>query len=357
MGFLPAGGRERGQDMIPDSIRKLIKLAKAQKATDIHICAGAPVLFRVGRDLVPSTHRDVTPELSKQMAFEMMTSAQVEKFQQQLDYDLMIGDGEGRYRVNISQNDGFVGVVIRILPEHAKSLDELRVPPVVKKLATKTKGLILITGSTSQGKSSTMSGIIDQINTHQRKNIVTIEDPIETAHVNKKSIVRQREVGRDTKSFHTGLRAALRQDPDVIAIGEMRDYETIKVALIAAETGVLVLSTMHIISIDKMIERLLSYAPAEDLGHLRYMLAAALQVVIHQELIPDTEGGKVVACELMLATDAVKNVIRRRDGFMLRNIIHTGARYGMIAMNQSVTALLEKGLITPEVAESVMVNY
>ncbi|MCK4275598.1 MAG: Flp pilus assembly complex ATPase component TadA, partial [Phycisphaerae bacterium] len=257
--------------MIPDSIGKLIKLAKAQKATDIHICAGAPILFRVGRDLIPSTQRNVTPELSKQMAFEMLTPAQVEQFQQQLDYDLMIADDEGRYRVNISQNDGFVGVVIRILPEQAKSLDELRVPPAVKKLATNTKGLILITGSTSQGKSSTMSGIIDEINTHRRKNIVTIEDPIETAHVNKKSIVRQREVGRDTKSFHTGLRAALRQDPDVILVGEMRDLETTSAAITAAETGHLVLSTLHTQSAAQTIERIIDIYPAAQQNQIRTM--------------------------------------------------------------------------------------
>jgi len=332
-------------------------MAKQRKATDIHICAGAPVLFRVGRDLVPITQKDVTPELSKRMAYEMLAPAQIEQFEKQLEYDFMIGDEDGRYRVNVSYNDQFVGVVIRILPEHARSLDELRLPPVVKELARRTKGLILITGSTSQGKSSTMSGIIDEINTHFRRNIVTIEDPIETAQINNQSIVRQREVGRDTRSFYNGLRAALRQDPDVIGIGEMRDYETIKIALTAAETGVLVISTMHIISIDKMIERLLSYAPAEDQNHLRFMLAAAIQGVIHQELLPGTDGGKIVACEILLATDAVKNVIRRRDGFMLRNIIHTGGRHGMVTMNQSVTRLLEKGLITPDVAESVLANY
>jgi len=247
--------------------------------------------------------------------------------------------------------------VIRILPEEARSLDELRLPPVVKELAALTKGLILITGSTSQGKSATMSGIIHEINVHQRRHVITIEDPIENIHLNKRSIVRQREVGRDTKGFYSGLRAALRQDPDVIAVGEMRDYETIKIALTAAETGVLVLSTLHVISIDKMIERLLSYSPAEDQEHMRYLLSAALQAVIHQELLPALAGSKRVACEILIATDAVKNVMRRRDSFMLRNVIHTGARHGMITMKQSVEDLLQKGLIASEVAEAVMANY
>lgn len=343
--------------MVPSGVRKLIKLAKSKKATDVHICAGAPILFRVGKDLIPSTTGTVSPELSERMAFEMLTPAQIEYFRSNLDYDFMASDGEGRYRVNISLNDGMVGVVIRILPEEAKSIDELHLPPIVKTMAGYTKGLVLITGSTSQGKSSTMSGIINEINTHQRRHIITIEDPIETVHTNKMSIVRQREIGRDTQSFYNGLRAALRQDPDVIAIGEMRDYETIKIALIAAETGVLVLSTLHVLSVDKMIERLLSYAPADDQGHLRFMFAAALQGVIHQELLPAVDGGKRVGCEVLMATDAVKNVIRTRDGFMLRNIVHTGGRHGMVTMGQSVSELLNQKLITTEVAKSVLVNY
>jgi len=342
---------------MPLGITKLLKLAKAKNATDIHICAGAPILFRIGRDLIPSTHGKVTPELSEQLAFEMLTPDQIEQFKSLLDYDLMLADEGGRYRVNISLNGGVVGVVIRVLPEEAKSIDELKLPSIIKHLAGLTKGLVLITGSTSQGKTATMSGIINEINTNDRRHIITIEDPVETIHFSKKSIIRQREVGRDTKTFYSGLRAALRQDPDVIAIGEMRDYETIKIALIAAETGVLVLSTLHIISIDKLIERLLSYAPAEGQNHLRYMLAAALQAVIHQELIPTVDGGKRVGCEILIGTGGVRNVIRNRDSFMLRNIIHTSARDGMITMRQSVSELLEEKLITDEVAQGIMMNY
>lgn len=343
--------------MIPPPIKKLTDLAKERKATDIHICAGAPILFRIGRDLIPSSEGLVTPEVSERMAMSMLSEVQRHQFEEDMDYDLMIQDEQSRYRVNISANDGFIGIVIRILPEQAMSLAELRLPPSVKALTAQTKGLVLITGSTSQGKSATMAGMIDEINTNFRRHIVTIEDPIETLHLNKKSVVRQREVGRDTKSFHTGLRAALRQDPDVIAIGEMRDYESIRIALTAAETGVLVLSTLHIISVDKMIERLLSYAPSDDTGHLRYLLADALQGVIHQELLPATDGGKRVACEILIAVDAVRNVIRRGDAFMLRNIIDTGRKYGMVSMRQSITELLERKQISQEVAERVLVNY
>ncbi len=340
-----------------DHIRKLIAVARAKNATDVHIAAGAPLLFRIGKDLTPATDKPLTSEMTRKLAFQLLSEDQQELFRQRLDFDLMAADETGRYRVNISYNDGAVGAVIRILPEQPRSLDELQMPPVVRYLASLTKGLVLITGSTSQGKTTTMSAMINEINTNHGRHIITIEDPIETVHINHKSIVRQREVGRDTQSFATGLRAALRQDPDVIAIGEMRDYETIRIALTAAETGVLVMSTLHVISIDKVIERLLSYAPVEDEGHIRYLLAGALQGIVHQELLPSAEGGKRVALEVLIATDAAKNVIRNRGAFFLRNIIATGGKFGMISMMQSVETLLAEGAITPEVSSAVMANY
>ena len=343
--------------MIPKGIKRIITAAVSRKATDIHISAGAPVLIRVGRDLVPATEGVLTPEMSERMSMGLLNDAQKEEFIRRLDFDLMIADGDGRYRVNVLHSDGSIGAVIRILPEEPWRLESLGLPPAVEHLAAQTKGLVLITGSTSQGKTTTMSGIIDHINRRHKRHIVTIEDPIETVHRNKKSMVRQREVMRDTKDFHTGLRAALRQDPDVIGIGEMRDYETIRIAMTAAETGVLVISTLHIISIDKMIERLLSYVPAEDSGHVRYLLAGALQGVIHQELLPSVDGGKRVAAEVLVATDAVRNTIRRRDSFLLRNILATGSKRGMVTMQDSIRQLLAEGVITEKVAEGVVANY
>jgi twitching motility protein PilT len=338
-------------------IRQVIADARGKKATDVHVIAGAPLLFRIGKDLIPQTKTRLTGDQTRDLSFQLLSSNQQEIFRQRLDFDLMTSDESGRYRVNISYNDGAIGAVVRILPEEPKSLEELYMPPVVNYLAGQTKGLVLITGSTSQGKTTTMSGMINEINATRRKHIVTIEDPIETAHPNKQSIVRQREVGRDTQTFASGLRAALRQDPDVIAIGEMRDYETIRIALTAAETGVLVMSTLHVISIDKVIERLLSYAPVEDEGHLRYLLAGALQGIVHQELLPATGGGKRVALEVLIATDAAKNIIRNRGAFHLRNVIATGSKFGMISMEQSVNTLLAEGAISPEVAAAVMTNY
>jgi twitching motility protein PilT len=337
--------------------RQLLEHAKAQQATDIHICAGAPILFRVGGKLVPVTKEKLTAEQSREISLELLTDDQKTQLEQNLDYDLMLADESGRYRINIGYFDGEVGATIRILPTEPKTIRELYLPDVVRDLTHKTKGLVLITGSTSQGKTTTMASMIDEINTTSEKHIVTIEDPIEYVHTNKTGVVRQREVGRDTQSFNSGLRAALRQDPDVIAIGEMRDYETIRIALTAAETGVLVLSTLHVISIDKIIERLLSYAPATDEGQLRFLLAESLQGMIHQELLPTVDGGRRVACEILVVTSAARNIIRRKGGYFLRSIIETGKKHGMMTMLESVNSLLESGIITEGIAKSVSANY
>ncbi len=337
--------------------KQLLEHAKAQQATDIHICADAPILFRVGGKLVPITKEKLTSKQSQEISLDLLTEDQRKQFENNLDFDLMLAEGTGRYRINIGFFNGAVGSTIRILPTRPRTIDELILPDVVKDLTERTKGLVLITGSTSQGKTTTMSAMIDQINSNHEKHIITIEDPIEYVHTNKVGIVRQREVGRDTQSFYTGLRAALRQDPDVIAIGEMRDYETIKIALAAAETGVLVLSTLHVISIDKIIERLLSYAPASDEGQLRFLLAESLQGMIHQELIPTTDSGQRVACEVLVVTGAAKNIIRRKGGFFLRTVIETGKKHKMVTMAESVNALLEVGIISEGVATNTLANY
>ena len=343
--------------MLSENIRKILRTAKSKKASDVHICVGAPVTCRIGKDLVPISDKPLGSEMTRKLSYELLSEEQIRQFERLLDFDLMLADDEGRYRVNINYNDGNVGAIIRILPGEPKTLEQLRLPPIVDELAYRTKGLVLITGSTSQGKTTTMSAMIHEINRHCRRHIITIEDPIEYMQVNDKSIVRQRGVGKDTQSFATGLRAALRQDPDVIAIGEMRDYDTIKIALTAAETGVLVISTLHVISIDKLIERLLSYGLASDENSLRYSLADSLQGVIHQELLPTIDGGKRVACEILTSTDAVRNLIRKGTGFHLKTIMSTGAKFGMVTMKQSITDLLAEGLISDDVAQSVLMNY
>lgn len=339
------------------SRRQLLEHAQAQGATDIHICAEAPILFRIGGKLVPVTKEKLTAEQSRDIAYELLTAEQQKRLEEQLDYDLMLATEGGRYRINVGYFDSTVGATIRILPTSARSINELHLPDVVKELAHRRKGLVLITGATSQGKTTTMTAMIDEINASSEKHVITIEDPIEYTHVNKTGVVRQREIGRDTQSFESGLRAALRQDPDVIAIGEMRDYETIKIALTAAETGVLVLSTLHVISIDKILERLLSYAPAQDEGQLRFLLAEALQGAIHQELVPTVDGKQRVACEALVVTNAARNIIRRKGGFFLRSVIETGKKLGMVTMEESINGLLEQKIINEGVAKSILANY
>ena len=339
------------------SRRQLLEHAKAQGATDIHICADAPILFRIGGTLVPVTKEKLDAQQSRDLAFDLLTDEQQKLFEERLDFDLMLAEPSGRYRINIGYFDGHVGATIRVLPTSPRTIEELFLPETVRDLAHRRKGLVLITGATSQGKTTTMTSMIDEVNASSEKHIITIEDPIEYIHTNKAGVVRQREIGRDTQSFKTGLRAALRQDPDVIAIGEMRDYETIKIALTASETGVLVLSTLHVISIDKILERLVSYAPAGDEGQLRFLLAESLQGVIHQELVPTTDGRQRVACEIMVVTSAAKNIIRRKGGYFLRSVIETGKKHGMVTMEDSINSLLEQKLITKGVAESILVNY
>jgi twitching motility protein PilT len=314
-------------------------------------------LFRIARQLVPANDQPLTSKQSERLSLELLSDRQREMFREKLDYDFMSIDEHGRYRVNVGYFDGDVGTIIRILAQKPKSFEELRLPEVVRQLAYATKGLVLLTGSASQGKTTTMTALIDEINTHFARHIITIEDPIEYLHTNKKGLVRQRQAGRDTADFHSGLRAALRQNPDVISIGEMRDYETIKIALTAAETGCLVISTLHIISIDKIIERLLSFAPSEDEGHIRYVLADTLVGVIHQELLPTVDGGKRVACEVLIVNQATKHIIRNRGAFFLRNVITTGKKFGMVPMSVSIQNLLDEGTISAETANDVMVNY
>jgi len=337
--------------------KQLLEHAKTCGATDIHICAGAPIIFRVAGELVPITKENLTAEQSREISLELLTEGQRSTFENKLDYDLMLADKGGRYRVNVGYFNGEVGATIRILPTAPRTIKELLLPDIVGDLARRTKGLVLITGSTSQGKTTTMTAMIDEINTTCKKHIITIEDPIEYVHTNKMGVVRQREVGRDTQTFYSGLRAALRQDPNIIAIGEMRDYETIKIALTAAETGVLVFSTLHVISIDKILERLLSYAPASDEGQLRFLLAESLQGIIHQELLPTVNGQRRVACEILVVTSAAKNILRRKGGFFLRSVIETGKKHGMVTMQDSINAFLEKNIISEGIAESVLANY
>jgi twitching motility protein PilT len=335
----------------------ILEEAILSKATDVHICADAPILFRIGKDLVPIRAKVLEADAAKELSYELMDPEQAAAFEKDHDVDFMLVLDRSRFRVNVSMNDGNIGAVIRILDECPKTMGELGLPPIMKAFTALSKGLVLITGGTSQGKTTTMSSIIHEINIAHRKHIITIEDPIEYVHRNDKGVVRQRRVGHDTQTFASGLKAALRQDPDVVAIGEMRDFETFKTALVAASTGVLVFSTLHSISIDKVIERLVSYGTADFEMHIRYLMADTIQAIVHQELMATVDGGKAVACELLIANDAARNTFRKSGSYTLRNIIATSGKQGMVTMRNSVNKLLEDGRITQDQALSVLANY
>ncbi|MCH8218646.1 MAG: PilT/PilU family type 4a pilus ATPase [Planctomycetes bacterium] len=339
------------------TIQQVLEHAINQQVTDIHISANAPVLFRIGGKLTPICKESLSASQSRELSLQLLNDRQKEQLGRALDYDFMLAMDHNRYRINIGHFNGSIGATIRILPSEPKTIDQLELPETVRELAQRKKGLVLITGSTSQGKTTTLTSMIDHINTHFPKHIITIEDPIEYLHANKKGLVRQRQILKDTKDFSSGLRAALRQDPDIIAIGEMRDYETIKIALTAAETGVLVLSTLHVISIDKILERLFSYGQGGDENQLRYLLAESLQGIIHQELVPTVDGSRHAACEILVVTNAARNIIRRRGGFFLRNIIETGRKHGMLTMADSIGQLQDRGIISEAIATSVLANY
>ena len=340
------------------SLSSILQQAVSRRATDVHILSGLPVMFRLNGDLLPSDDHVLTAESSEKLCYSLLTDDQIAAFEKSHDLDFIKTYGNNRFRINLSHNNNTVGAVIRILDFEPMPLEDIMLPEIVTRMSYRDKGLILITGTTSQGKTTTLSAIVDFINRHRNKHIVTIEDPIEYIHQNKKSVLRQREIGRDTLSFETGLKAALRQDPDVIVIGEMRDFESIKIALTAAETGVLVLSTLHTISVDKELERLFSYVPADQVSQMRMMISEALLCIVHQELLPTLDEGKRVACEILINTQAVQHTLRRPETFYLKTFIVTSQKsHGMRTMKKSLDELFLEGEISQEVYDSVLINY
>jgi twitching motility protein PilT len=357
-GTLKAGRLWLG-DGADGDIHALLRAAREAGATDVHVTAHAPVHFRVGGELRPVDGTALAASEARRLACALLSDAQVAALDDRADLDFMCADADQhRYRVNVGYFNGTVGAVIRLLPPAPRPLETLGLPPVVEAMTHRRKGLILVTGSTSQGKTTTLASMVDAINRRSRRHVITIEDPIEYLHTNKLSVVRQREVGRDTRSFESGLRAALRQDPDVLMIGEMRDYETIETALRAAETGVLVLSTLHIVSIEKLMERLASHAPPGREPLVRLMTAETLLCVIHQELLATTDGGKRVATEILVGTRAARNLLKSPSGAsQLRMALLSGRDVGMVTMNASLDQLLAEGLITEGMHQDVLLNY
>ncbi len=336
-------------------LNSILAMALKARASDVHLKAGLPPIYRIDGSLrpLPKAPR-ITPEQTKTIAHGIMNEAQRRRFEESHEVDLSYGvPGLGRFRVNAFTQRGSVSLVFRTIPFETKTIDQLLLPPVLKKLAMEPRGMILVTGATGSGKSTTLSALIDHINTHRTAHIVTIEDPIEYLHRDKKSIINQREVGFDTESFSVALKSALRQDPDVILVGEMRDYETIETAITAAETGHLVLSTLHTVDAPETINRIIGVFPPYQQRQVRLQLAAILKGVVSQRLVPRADGtGRVPAVEVMVSTARVRELIEDKDKTkLLRDTMAQGyTSYGMQTFDQSLLQLLQKKLITFEEA-------
>lgn len=340
---------------MPVKIDDLLRTATSQGASDLHLKVGAFPMMRLGGELRPIGDAPrMKPEDTLDMAFSMMTSRQKQRFKDVSEVDIGYGlNGVGRFRANIFQQRGTVSVVLRVIPDGNKSTSELGLPQVIDKIAAERRGLILVTGSTGSGKSTTLAAMIDQINSTRSGHIVTIEDPIEFLHRDKKSFVTQREVDVDTRSFAEALRGALRQDPDVILVGEMRDYETIETALTAAETGHLVLSTLHTLDATETITRIVSSFPAHQQKSVRLQLAGILKGVISMRLVRAKQGaGRVPAIEVLVSTGLIRDyIVNEEKTYLIREAIAAGtSQYGMQTFDQSLFHLFQSGLISVEEA-------
>ncbi|HEV8122025.1 MAG TPA: type IV pilus twitching motility protein PilT [Candidatus Polarisedimenticolia bacterium] len=336
-------------------INDLLKIATERKASDLHLKVGSYPVIRVSGHLMALTELSrLSQEDTIAMAFSIMSGRQKQKFKDHFEIDLAYSvPGLGRFRVNIFQQRGTVGLVLRVIPSKILTTEELVLPPVLKTIADERRGLILVTGTTGSGKSTSLAAMIDYINTTRTEHIMTIEDPIEFLHRDKKSLVNQREVEVDTKSFAAALRSALRQDPDVILVGEMRDYETIETALNAAETGHLVLSTLHTLDATETINRIISVFPPHQQKQIRLQLAAVLKAAVSQRLMPRADGtGRVPAVEVMRTTNFIRDAVENKDKTkLIHDAIAQGtSQYGMQTFDQSIFGLYSQSLVSYEEA-------
>jgi twitching motility protein PilT len=335
------------------SLRVLLEEVLERKASDLHLSAGHPPQLRVDGELVPSrTAEPLSADMTLQLAYSVLTEDQRKRFERDKELDLSFGiRGISRFRANVYMQRGSVSMAIRRIPFEILSFEELGLPPVVRELASKPKGLILVTGPTGSGKSTTLASFIDKINEDRRSHIITIEDPIEYVHRNKSCTIDQREVGADTGSFQAALKYVLRQDPDVILIGEMRDLETIQAALTIAETGHLALATLHTNSAAESINRIVDVFPSNLKNEVQAQLAFVLEAVICQQLVPRSYGpGRVLVAEVLVCTPAVRAVIREGKIHQIYGMMQASAKFGMQTMNQSLLQAIRRRLLSREAA-------
>lgn len=329
----------------------LLKQMIERGASDLHVTTGSPPRLRIDGKLIPIDHPPLTPTDTKNLCYSILTDAQKHRFEENSELDLSFGiKGLSRFRANIFMQRGAVAGAFRTIPFGIKTFNELGLPEIINELVKKPRGLIVVTGPTGSGKSTTLAAMVDRINEERYDHIITIEDPIEYLHGHKKSLINQREVNADTTSFKAALKYVLRQDPDVVLIGEMRDLETIEAALTVSETGHLTLATLHTNSAVQTINRIIDVFPSHQQEQIRVQLSFVLEGIISQQLIPKKTGqGRVLAVEILIPNPAVRNLIREDKIHQIYSIMQTGqARSGMQTMNQSLLELYTKGLISYE---------
>jgi twitching motility protein PilT len=332
------------------TLRQLLEEMVHRKASDLHITAGVPPEFRIDGSVTPSEYEVLSPDMTADLAYSVMSDDQRKRFETTKELDFSFGiKNLSRYRSNVFLQRGVVSMAIRQIPFEILPLEKLGLPPVVREFTNRIRGLVLLTGPTGSGKSTTLAAMIDKINATRQSHIMTIEDPIEYIHHHKKSIVNQREVGADTTSFPTALKYVLRQDPDVILIGEMRDLETIESALTIAETGHLVFATLHTNSTYESVNRIVDVFPSDQQRQIYTQLAFVLEGVVTQQLIPRSRGtGRVMCSEVLVCTPAIKAVIREGKTHQIYSLMQAGQKFGMQTMNQALLqAVLDKAL-SPE---------
>lgn len=332
------------------TLHQLLKIMVESNASDLHITTSSPPMLRIDGKLVPIKHPPLTIPETKDICYSVLTEAQKQKFEENWELDFSFGvQGLSRFRGNVYMQRGAVAGAFRLIPFKIRGLQELGIPPTVSELARKPRGLILVTGPTGSGKTTTLAAIIDQINQERHDHIVTIEDPIEYLMTHKNCLLNQREVGSDTQSFHNALRSVLREDPDVILIGEMRDLETIKVALVLSETGHLTLATLHTNTAVQTINRVIDVFPPHEQSQVRAQLSFVLEGILCQALIPKIGGGRVLAMEVLVPNPAIRNLIREDKVHQIYSQQQIGQeKWGMQTLNQSLADLHLRKLITYE---------
>ncbi|GAV31514.1 tfp pilus assembly protein, pilus retraction ATPase PilT [Coriobacteriaceae bacterium EMTCatB1] len=334
-----------------DLTELLVELVE-REASDLHLTVGMPPVLRINGSLVATERPRLTSRDTKELVYSILTQDQRERLEREWEFDFAYSlPGVARFRVNAYYQRASVGAAFRHIPAEIRGFEALGLPPVVAELCDRPRGFVLVTGPTGSGKSTTLAAMVDHINEHHEVHIITVEDPIEYLHHHKKAMVNQREVGSDTKSFSMALKYVLRQDPDVILIGEMRDLETVSAALTAAETGHLVLATLHTQDAVQTVDRIVDVFPPHQQAQVRVQLAGTLQGIVSQQLLPTADGrGRVLACEVLVPTPGIRNLIREGKTHQLTTAMQSGQQYGMVTMDQCLAELCRRGLISAETA-------